>query len=77
MNIEHITATQQKIIQSFKCERLSCNELNKSLIRNFSNKQGKLIVDYLLSKAWDEDINCENAYYLIKDDVGNVAMFFH
>ena len=76
MNIENITVEQQEIIQSFKCERLSCRELNKNLIRNFSNKQGKLIVDYLLSKAWNEDINCENAYYLVKDNIGDVALFF-
>lgn len=71
-----ITPEQEKIINSFTCERLSSNKLNKNLINSFYNEKGQLLVNYLYSKAWDEDVSGSNAYYLIKDNSGDIALFF-
>lgn len=71
-----ITEEQKKIIKSFSCERLSSREENKRLIKKFSNDKGRSLVEYLQHLAWDEDIECKVAYYLIKSPDNEIAMFF-
>lgn len=71
-----ISEEQSRIINSFHCERLSSNEENKELIKNFTSEKGKSLVAYLNEKAWQEDVDGVTAYYLIKSDENDIAMFF-
>lgn len=71
-----ITDEQARIIDSFSCERLSSNPENRELIKNFENAKGNSLVAYLQHLAWDEDVECKTAYYLIKSSDGEAAMFF-
>lgn len=71
-----ITEGQKKIIESFSCERLSSKKENKELIKKFSSGKGRSLVGYLQHLAWDEDIECNTAYYLIKSPDNEIAMFF-
>lgn len=78
MSMEKITKAQQDIINKFTRERLSHNEVNKILVSKFRNAtaQGKSLVSYLQHNGQNEDVACKNAYYLIKDGDGDVALFF-
>lgn len=71
-----ITNEQKQIIESFTCERLSKKEENKELIKNFRSHKGRSLVDYLQNLAWDEDVECKTAYYIIKSPDHDIAMFF-
>lgn len=71
-----ITAKQIKILKSFSCERLRDNDDNQKLIKEFSNSRGYGIVNSLLTDGWEEDTNGSTAYYLIKFDDGDIALFF-
>lgn len=71
-----ITEEQKKIIESFSCERLSSKKENKDLIKQFISDKGRSLVGYLQHLAWDEDIECKTAYYLIKSPDNEIAMFF-
>lgn len=71
-----ITEEQKKIIESFSCERLSSKKENKDLIKRFTSDKGRSLVGYLQHLAWDEDIECKTAYYLIKSPDDEIAMFF-
>lgn len=71
-----ITDEQKRIIEKFSCERLSSNPENKDLIKSFVSEKGSLLVDYLQNLAWDEDIQCKTAYYLVKSPENEIALFF-
>lgn len=71
-----ITEEQLAIIDSFKCERLSSDPVNQDMIKSFYSKKGKGLVRYLKGEAWDEDINGQNAVYIIKNPDGLPCMFF-
>lgn len=71
-----ITAEQEKILATFECERLSSNDLNFYLIKNFLNKKGQAIVEYFQENAWQEDVNGTTAYYVIKTQDNEIVMFF-
>lgn len=71
-----ITDEQKSVIEKFSCERLSSNPDNKNLIRSFVSEKGSLLVDYLHKWAWDEDVECKTAYYLIKSPEDEIALFF-
>ena len=71
-----ITDEQKKILENFSCERLSSNPENRSLIKSFVSEKGSLLVDYLHNLAWDEDVECKTAYYLVKSPKNEIALFF-
>lgn len=71
-----ITEEQQQVIEKFTCERLSCNPENHVLINDFVSEKGRSLVWYLQNKAWQEDIECKAAYYLVKDSDNEIALFF-
>ena len=71
-----ITEDQQAIIKCFTCERLSSNPKNEELIKGFVSDKGQLLVRYLQEKAWQEDLNSQTAYYLIKYPDNEIALFF-
>lgn len=62
---------------NFEIERLSLDEANKKLIKNFTAPQiGKKLEEYLKEKAWDDDLEGETKVYLIKDNTGFLVAFF-
>ncbi len=71
-----ITKDQIDILEKFSCERLSHNQENKNLIKNFKNEKGELLVNYLNQYAWEEDEKGITAYYLVKDPNNQILMFF-
>ncbi len=71
-----ITKEQEEYLKSFKCERLSAVASNEALIESFYSKRGELLVNYLKSRAWQEDINGDTAFYLIKNSDGIPCLFF-
>ena len=71
-----ITDEQLRIIEKFSCERLSCRPENLDLIKTFTNKRGKGLVNYLQHCAWEEDVQGVTANYLIKSCTGESVMFF-
>lgn len=71
-----ITEEQRAIIKCFTCERLTHNPENHSLISGFSNKKGHSLVWYLQNKAWQEDSECQTAYYLVKNPANEIVLFF-
>lgn len=71
-----ITEEQEKIINSFLCERLTINPENKKKIETFENDRGENIVRYLKERAWEEDLIGKTVYYLIKSEDGDVLLFF-
>lgn len=71
-----ITEEQREIIKKFTCERLSCNPMNKELIKTFKNRKGCSLVGYLQKRAWREDVEGTTAYYLIKNPDDDIALYF-
>lgn len=71
-----ITEEQRAIIKCFTCERLSCNPENQTLIKNFFSEKGRSLVWYLQNRAWQEDMECKTAYYLVKNFDNEIVLFF-
>lgn len=71
-----ITAIQEKILNSFVCERLSSNPINIKLMDSFVSKRGESLVKYFKKKATSEDKAGETAYYVIKNERNDIMMFF-
>lgn len=57
-------AEDRKFYQQYKCEILTSNQINKSLINDFK------------ADAWREDSEGETKVYLIKDIDNEVALYF-
>lgn len=51
-----ITDEQNEMLDELICERLRDNPNSSTLIQNFENKRGTLIVDYLKQYGLKEDI---------------------
>jgi hypothetical protein len=71
-----LTKEQEDLIKQYSCERLSSHPDNYALRFAFSCKKGRPLVEYLQSKAWEEDMQSQTAFYLIKTPSGNPALFF-
>lgn len=71
-----ITEEQKSILDSFRCERLSSDKINKELIRTVVNSKGRALVAYLQALAWDEDVDGKTAFYVIKNSAGDILLFF-
>lgn len=70
-----ITRQQEQFINEFRCERLTSNLENKSLIQNFENKRNESVASQLRENAWMEDCEGTNAYYVIKYH-GEIVLYF-
>jgi len=70
-----ITNEQLDILNQFKCERLTDDANNKSLIKDFINTRNIGIVENLKDEAWEEDQNNKVVYYLIKKS-DDIVLFF-
>lgn len=71
-----ITREQNKVLDSFRCERLSENAVNESLIETFTSKRGDSLVSYFKSFGLQEDRTGKTTYYVIKNMENEVMMFF-
>lgn len=71
-----ITAEQETILNSFKCERLSSNAINEELIQSFVSKRGSSLVSYFKQLGLKEDAEGTTTYYIIKTKDDDVLMFF-
>lgn len=71
-----ITDEQQKVLDSFICERFSANDNNTDLIDTFTSKKGSSLVDYFREYGLLEDASGETAYYIIKTQHNEILMFF-
>ena len=71
-----ITAEQQKIVDSLKCERLSDNLDNIRLVEDFVNSRNDSIAQTLRNEAFREDEDNIVAYYVVKDSSNNILFYF-
>ena len=71
-----ITAEQQKIVDSLKCERLSDNLDNIRLVEDFVNSRNDSIAQTLRNEAFHEDEDNIVAYYVVKDSSNNILFYF-
>ena len=71
-----ITSEQEKILDSFVCERLSAVISNEKLIESFESKRGSSLVNYFKEYGPIEEHNGKTAYYVIKTKQNEILMFF-
>lgn len=71
-----ITESQLELLRSLKCERLSSNTANFSLINDFYNTRNNSLVDTLQGDAYYDDENNRIAYYLVKTVDDKILFFF-
>lgn len=71
-----ITDEQKGILDELICERLRDNPNSSTLIQNFENKRGTLIVDYLKQHGMKEDMEGSTAFYIVRNKNNDVLMFF-
>ena len=71
-----ITELQLELLRSLKCERLSSNTANFSLINDFYNTRNNSLVDTLQGDAYDDDENNRIAYYIVKTVDDKILFFF-
>lgn len=71
-----ITEEQKKILDELVCERLRDNPNSSTLIQNFENEKGALIVDYLKQYGLKEDLEGSTAFYIVRNKSNDVLMFF-
>lgn len=71
-----ITAEQQNLIDSLKCERLSDNDAHLRLVDDFYCFRNENLSNILKDSAFEDDENGEIAYYLIKTASDNVLFYF-
>lgn len=71
-----ITESQLELLRSLKCERLSSNTANFSLINDFYNTRNNSLVDTLQGDAYDDDENNRIAYYIVKTVDDKILFFF-
>ena len=76
-DMTRITPAQQRILDSFTCERLTANPLNRRRSREFYSRRGRSLVYKLQEDAWHEDSDgLPAAYYVVKNSEGKIALFF-
>lgn len=71
-----ITEEQLALINTLRCERLSSDEKNLRAIETFYNSRNDNLVDPLRNEAFEEDENGKVAYYLVKDENGEILFYF-
>lgn len=71
-----ITTEQERTLDELICERLSDNPQNETLIQDFENEKGVLIVNYLKQYGLKEDSEGNTAFYIVKTKNDDVLMFF-
>ena len=71
-----ITEEQERILGSLHCERLSSNVDNFRLVDDFYNGRNPSIVNTLQNEAYEDDANHRVAYYVVKNNSGEILFYF-
>lgn len=71
-----MTKEQKAFMDSLICQRISDDEANKEVIREFSNPESSPGITNALKKGWNQDKQDKVAYYIIKDPKDNQPLFF-
>lgn len=71
-----ITERQEEILDQLICQRLSDDPDNQELIKSFHCAKGGGLVSYLHQRGWKEDVDGTTAFYLIKNQNGDILLFF-
>jgi len=71
-----ITKEQKRILDSLRCERLSSDEINMRQVDSFCNYRNDSIAGVLRNEAYSEDEHGSVAYYVVKDENGEMLFFF-
>lgn len=71
-----ITPEQRAKIDSLYCERLSSNDVNFRLVDEFFNSRNTSISDTLQNEAYQEDETGKVAYYVVKNQEGQLLFYF-
>lgn len=70
---------RRKYFCGFTCEVLTTNLKNKEKIKEFVSKKANNQLEAYIKdedKAWTEDSDGETRVYLVKDESGEIALFF-
>lgn len=70
-----ITKEQQKVLNGLLCERLSSDEKNLRQVDTFVNYRNDSIANVLRNEAYEEDERGRVAYYVVKDENGEMLFF--
>ena len=71
-----ITDAQEQILKTLRCERLSSDRDNLRRVETFCNHKNGRIAETLLNEAYEEDEKGTIAYYLVKNQQGDILFFF-
>lgn len=71
-----ITREQEKILESFVCQRLTMDPGNRTLVRSFDNERNSGLADYLKLAGWREDTEGATTFYVIKNQENKILLFF-
>ncbi len=71
-----ITDEQLKLLNNLRCERLSSDEMNLRLVGTFINYRNESIANVLRNEAYSEDEDGCVAYYIVKNELGEILFFF-
>lgn len=71
-----ITKEQQKVLNGLLCERLSSDEKNLRQVDTLVNYRNDSIANVLRNEAYEEDERGRVAYYVVKDENGEMLFFF-
>ncbi len=70
---------KREYFKRFTCEILTSNQKNKEMIKAFTSKKANNHLETYITnedKAWSEDSDGETRVYLVKDESGEIALFF-
>lgn len=72
-----MTQAQREALGKFTCERLAHKEENLEKIKNFTvRKEGRGLLGNLINSGWGKDMRGSTAYYVIKNERGEIVLFF-
>ncbi len=71
-----ITKEQEKILDSFVCQRLSSDPGNRKLVKTFACKRNPQLAAYLQYRGWLEDTTGATTFYVIKDQQNKILLYF-
>ena len=75
--MSRITPAQEAVLNTYRCERLTADPLNRRRSRQFYSRKGRSLVYKLQEDAWYEDRDgVPAAYYVVRNAAGEIAMFF-
>ena len=71
-----MTEIETRLYSLLHCERLSANDDNFRLVDSFTNRRNDSLASALKNEAYADDENGTVAYYVIKNQEGQIVFFF-